>query len=59
MSIKEIKKGDFLKLKGGAIEHKVIEVGNDWRNGMYYVTIHDDVTGITKTLIDISNYDVV
>ena len=33
--IKEIKEGNFLKLKKGSIEHKVIEVGNDWRKQVF------------------------
>lgn len=57
MDIKEIKKGDFIKLKKGAIEHEVIEVGNDWRSKKDYVKIYDDVTQLTKTLVEVSNYE--
>ena len=59
MGIKEIKEGNFLKLKKGSIEHEVIEVGNDWRNGKDYVKIYNDVTQITRTLVDVSDYEMV
>ena len=59
MDIKKIKKGDFLKLKKGVIECEVVEVGNDFRSGKDYIKLYNDVTQLTKTLVDISNYEIV
>jgi hypothetical protein len=53
----KIKVGDFLKKKGSNLKLKVIEVGKDWRSGHDTITIYNDVTNDTKTLVDWSDYE--
>ena len=53
----KMKVGDVLKKKGSNIKVKVIEVGNDWRSGYDTITIYNDVTNDTITLVDWSDYE--
>jgi hypothetical protein len=54
MRIVELNAGDYIKLKNGSIELKVIEQGRD--NKFDYVVIYNDVTDTTTRLVDISDY---
>lgn len=54
-----IKVGDFMKKKGSNLELKVLEVGNDRRSGKDYITLYNDVTNHSNTLIDWSDYELV
>jgi hypothetical protein len=55
--VENLKVGDFIVKKGSKIELEVKEVGNDWRSGKDYITIYNDVTNSTTTLVDWSNYE--
>lgn len=55
--VDEIKVGDFIKKKGSNIGLEVKEVGNDWRSKKDYITIYNDVTNQTTTLVDWSDYE--
>jgi hypothetical protein len=57
MDIKNVKKGDLLKLKGSNIGVEVVAKSFDPRYEKAYVKIYNDVTDTTKTLIDISKYE--
>lgn len=53
----QIKVGDLLKKRGRSISVKVVDVGNDWRSGYDTITIYNDVTNTTTTLVDWSDYE--
>lgn len=54
---REIRVGDLLKKRGRSISVKVVDVGNDWRSGYDTITIYNDVTNTTTTLVDWSDYE--
>ena len=55
--VQKFKVGDFIKKKGSNLELKVVGVGNDWRSGYDTITIYNDVTNNTTTLVDWSDYE--
>lgn len=53
----KVKVGDFLKKKGSNIKVEVKDVKKDFRSGKDTITIFNDVTNYTTTLVDWSDYE--
>jgi hypothetical protein len=57
LKFSDLKKGNFIKKKGGNIELKIMEVGKDWRCKKNYVKLYNDVANYTTTIVDLSDYE--
>jgi pyruvate kinase len=55
MRIIDLKPGDYIRLKNGSIQLKVIEQSRD--NKFDYVIVYNDVTDTTKKLINLDEPD--
>ncbi len=57
LKFSDLKKGSYVRKKGGRIELKVVEVGKDWRSKKNFVKLYNDVTNYTTTIVDLSDYE--